>query len=251
MNEITSTGVLSAFVVFCRVGGCLMIMPGFSYGLIPVRVRLFVAFAVVLALLGVVPVDRIATLETVDVGELLRLIAVETLVGVFIGLMGRMFFMMLQTILVAMVTAIGLGGLPGTMPDDTEMLPALATLISLAALTMLFVTDMHWELLKGIADSYRAIPLGIGLSPAVALASITDQMTDTFLLVLRIGSPFIVYSIIVNFAVGLANKLVPQIPVYFITTPFVIAGGLMLLYLTIDEFLLNFIDGFSRWAFGG
>ena len=38
------------FLAFCRIGGCLMLMPGFSSARIPMRVRLFVAMAASAAL---------------------------------------------------------------------------------------------------------------------------------------------------------------------------------------------------------
>jgi flagellar biosynthetic protein FliR len=51
--------------------------------------------------------------------------------------------------------------------------------------------------------------------------------------------------------VGIANKLVPQIPVYFISIPFVLAGGLLLLYVTIGEALRLFMAGFTAWLTTG
>ena len=52
---------------------------------------------------------------------------------------------------------------------------------------------------------------------------------------------------IINLMVGIASKLTPQISVYFISVPFVLAGGGMILYFTCSEFLQLFIDGFSDW----
>ena len=69
--------------------------------------------------------------------------------------------------------------------------------------------------------------------------------------VVRLGSPFIAYAILVNFGIGLVNKLVPQIPVYFIATPFVLAGGFVILYLTIGESLRLFMMGFMGWLARG
>ena len=43
MTEAASAAVLAAFVVFCRIGACIMLMPGLSSPRIPVRARLFVA----------------------------------------------------------------------------------------------------------------------------------------------------------------------------------------------------------------
>ena len=78
-----------------------------------------------------------------------------------------------------------------------------------------------------------------------------DALSGAFTIALQISSPFIVYALIVNLMVGLANKLVPQIPVYFIATPFVLAGGFVILYLTIGESLRLFMMGFMGWLAAG
>ena len=51
--------------------------------------------------------------------------------------------------------------------------------------------------------------------------------------------------------VGIANKLTPQIPVYFISIPMVLAGGFFLLYFTIGESLRLFMMGFMGWLARG
>jgi len=84
----------------------------------------------------------------------------------------------------------------------------------------------------------------------MGLTQLVNRLSEAFVLTLRIISPFIVYSVIVNFAVGLINKLTPSIPVYFISVPFILFGGLLLLYLTSDELLTQFMIGLSSWLDG-
>ena len=50
-----------------------------------------------------------------------------------------------------------------------------------------------------------------------------DQFDGQVALIAQLTSPFLVYSIIFNFLVGIMNKMTPLIPVYFISTPFVLA----------------------------
>ena len=80
---------------------------------------------------------------------------------------------------------------------------------------------------------------------------ISDCIGRAFFLALRIGSPFILFSMIVNFAVGLVNRLTPQIPAYFVAMPFIIIGGLYLLYFSFKQFLDVFIYGFANWLSTG
>ena len=47
---VTAEGaVIAAFLAFCRIGGCFMVMPGLSSARVPMQVRLFVAVAATLA----------------------------------------------------------------------------------------------------------------------------------------------------------------------------------------------------------
>lgn len=68
---------------------------------------------------------------------------------------------------------------------------------------------------------------------------------------LRITAPFVIYSILVNLAAGFVNKLTPTIPVYFIATPFVMFGGLLMLYFLAGEFMTQFLLGYAAWLVRG
>ncbi len=116
---------------------------------------------------------------------------------------------------------------------------------------LFFLTDLHWEVLRGLIASYAALPVSGELNMQFSLVQVSDSLSKSFLLALRIGSPFIVYSLVVNLAVGLAAKLTPQIPIYFITVPAVLTGGLLLLYATCKPALELFITGFSGWLATG
>lgn len=247
MSALSPATILAVFAIFCRVGGCLLIAPGFSASQVPPRIRLFVAFAACLAL-----TPLLLDLVRAKVGDgsafpLLGLIFAETATGVLLGFLVRLFFMALQLISVAITQAIGLGAIPGTVLEDGDQSPALATLYMVGATAILFAAGLHGELLRGLVDSYRTIPPGEGFNVRLALVNIADQTAATFVVALRIGSPFIAYSIVVNFAIGVTNKLTPQIPVYFIATPFVLLGGLFLLLLTVHDFFAYFQNALLSW----
>ena len=61
---------------------------------------------------------------------------------------------------------------------------------------------------------------------------------------LRLGSPFVAYALLVNLTIGFVNKLTPQIPVYFISQPLIIGGGIVLFYLGVATMLSLFTDSF-------
>jgi flagellar biosynthesis protein FliR len=251
VTAITSETVLLVFLAFCRIGGCLMLMPGFSSSRVPVHVRLFIAVAVTLALAPLLLPGLRAALPQMPPDTVVALLVSESIIGILIGVMGRLFFLALQFMATAAAMYIGLGNMPGTPVEDVEAVPAFATLITLTATLLFFLTDQHWEVLRALLASYSALPVTETFAIELSLAKLTDAVSNAFILALQISAPFIVYTLIINLMVGIANKLTPQIPVYFISVPMVLAGGFFLLYFTIGESLRVFMMGFMGWLARG
>jgi flagellar biosynthetic protein FliR len=242
--------VLVTFIVFCRIGACLMLVPGFSSVILPPQVRLFVALVTTFALTPILIAILQPLTQNAAPMTLALLICSELVVGSVIGLGGRVFFLALQTMATVMASSVGLSNIPGTPVGDTDPAPALVPLIMASVTTLFFLTDQHWQVLRGLMNSYDVWQPGQRLSGEMALNQVASRLSEAFVLTLRITSPFIVYSVVVNFAIGLVNKLTPAIPVYFISVPFVMFGGFLLLYLTSDELLTQFMLGVSSWLAG-
>ncbi len=60
-----------------------------------------------------------------------------------------------------------------------------------------------------------------------------------------------IYALIVNIALALINRLTPQIQIFFVATPFVVGGGLALLYFTVKPAIEAFLIGFGAWLASG
>lgn len=244
--------VLGTFVVFCRIGAALMLMPGISSSRVPPRVRLFLAIGVTLALTPLLLPAVLPSLAAAAApAGLVRLIGSETLIGILIGFLARLFFLMLQGMASVAAMASGYGTMAGVPLEGTEPVPAFASLITLSAAVLIFAMELHWEILRGLAASYAVLPPREGFGAQFGLIQVADRLSEALFLTMRISSPFIVYAVVVNLATGIANKLTPQIPIYFIALPFVMAGGLFLLYFTLHDFLRLFMAGFADWISAG
>ena len=112
MNAVLANVVITAFVAFCRIGGCFLLMPGLSSARVPIQIRLFVAIGVTGALL-IHLWDQIAPHASRNPAVLLALIVSETLIGALIGLMARLYVLALQFIASAIAMLIGFGGTSG------------------------------------------------------------------------------------------------------------------------------------------
>ncbi len=249
MIPLSENAVIAAFLAFCRIGACFLVMPGLSSARVPIQVRLFVAIAATFAMLAHLW-DLILPAADRNPVVLAPMIVSELLTGGLIGLLARMYMMALQFIGTAMAMLIGYGGVAGPGIENGEPQGPLGDLISFSALLLLFVFDFHHEIIRALIQSYQVAPIDVFFNPRAALVDVTDTLGDAFMIVLRLGSPFLAYALLVNLTIGFVNKLVPQIPVYFISLPMVVAGGLILLYFGIATLLSLFADGFLAAAFG-
>lgn len=236
--------VLALFLAFCRVGGCMMVLPGFSSARVPPMVRLFAALGLSMA---VMPMVWDIIYPKVSGGTqiaYINLILSESVIGVMYGMLARFFTLGLQFTGTVLTQMIGFNAPPA--PDILEDAAEnqLTNLISFGGLMVLFAMDFHHMILKAVIDSYGQMPVGGEIHIQKLLITLTDTVQATTLIMLRLSSPFIIYGLMFNISVGLVNKLAQQIPVYFISTPYLIAGGLFMLYLSIAAMLRLFGDAF-------
>jgi flagellar biosynthetic protein FliR len=250
MNDILTDAIFRGFAVFCRIGTCLMLMPGFSSTRVPVTVRLFIALTVSVALLPRLDAPIGAALTGQADGFHYGLLLSECAIGGLIGLTGRYFFMGLEAGGVLMANAIGMANAFTMEIAEEDTVPAIASLITLAASMLFFATNQHLEVLKALVQSYDVMPPVAGFSPRPALVHIVDALSGAFLLALRASAPFFVFGIVINVISGLLNRLVPNLPVFFIFTPLVVVAGLALAYFTVGHALHLFIAGFADWLRG-
>jgi flagellar biosynthetic protein FliR len=243
------TIVIAAFLAFCRIGACFMLMPGFSSVRVSIHVRLFAALAVTWALLAHLW-DSILPFVNRAPDALLALIVSEVLIGATIGLVTRLYTLALQFAGSTIAMVGGFGGMAGSTVEEAEPQAPLTAIITLSALLLLFIFNFHHEIFKALVLSYEIAPLSGYFNPHGALLDVTETLAQSFYLTLRLASPFIAYAILVNLAIGFVNKLVPQIPVYFVSLPFVVVGTLALMYFGITMMLSLFIDGFLPTTIG-
>lgn len=242
VNGFAADAVIETFTVFCRVGGCLMLAPGFGSERTPVRVRLGVALAVSIAVAPVV--GRDAAPGAIGPGAVLS----ELAIGMAIGFLGRLFLIALETALTAAALSIGLGNAMTASIDAAEHVSPLAALGTLIATVAVFASDAHLELVRGVVESYSVAPRGAPFDGARGLADALDLCRRTFLLSLSVASPFLVYGVLANLAAGFINRMAPQAPFYFISAPLVLGGGLVLAWLSLKGGLAIFIAELATWA---
>jgi flagellar biosynthetic protein FliR len=235
--------ILALFVAFCRIGGCMMVLPGFSSGRVPPQIRLLLSVALTMAIL---PLLWNTIYPQVSKGDAnyIGLIFTESVIGVMYGMMARIYTLGLQFAGTVISMMIGFNAPGGADIIEESNETSLTSLISFCGLMILFILDFHHYVLQALVDSYSVIPFGGHIEPRAALISITDTLATTFFIMLRLASPFLLYGLMFQISIGFINKLAPQIPIYFISTPYLLMGGLFMLYLSIAALVSQFSNSF-------
>jgi len=237
--------VMAFFLAFCRVAGCILVLPGFSTARIPTTFRLFLAITISLALMPMMW-DNIYPRVQGDTPAYVVAIFMETLTGTVLGMIARYYALGLQFLGSVITMMIGLNTPPASDVLEDAQEGQLTNLLTFAGLMVLFMLDFHHQLFLVLAESYRTWPVAEGFDPQRALVSLVDTLAATYAIMLRLASPFILFNVLFNMAIGFINKLAPVVPVYFISAPYLVMGGTILLYFGIAALLSLYADAFRQ-----
>lgn len=249
--SVVETQIFALFLLFCRIAGCMLFAPGLSSPRVPVNVRLFAALGLTAAVAPLLLPDMAKIVASSLRNQQLHMILTETLTGSAIGLMARIFFLSLQFAATAISNFIGLTGIPGIPLEEGDTGSPLATLVSTAAIMLVFTMGLHIELLRAVLDSYDVLRPGAPIAIRALTINLVDVLTETSMLALRLAAPFLVYGVIVNFALGMGNRFAQQLSVYHATTGVVILGGFLLLYTLWIDWIVIFTDAYQAWLLRG
>ena len=216
-----------------------MILPGFSAMQVAMRVRLFTALALSVTIHFLVQ-GSFSIGSTINPAQLISLIATEFVIAASLAFPIRFLFLALSFLGEIFMQMIGLNAIPGTPIADDQASSTLSSLLNISAIVLFFASGLHMNFIVGLAHSFIVLPPGELFSIGAMTEQITTNLSAFFNIALRLGAPVIVYAVLMNLVAGLVNKLTPQIPVYFVSTPFLILGGLSILVWIGDDMLLLF-----------
>jgi flagellar biosynthetic protein FliR len=212
-----------------RVGGLFILAPFFGARTAPVRVRAAMVFFVTIAMLPILGPTPPALAANAGLPVVLGMLAFETMIGFVIGVVAQFTFGAVQMAgqLAGIQMGIGLANLID--PQTQEHITSLAQWQNLLALLIFLSIDGHHILIRAVADSFTVLPLGGGIPRADGFGIVFDLAGGLFVVALKVASPVLVLLLMVNAAMGVLAKLIPQLNVFIVGFPLNVAAGLFVL----------------------
>lgn len=244
LDEILTVNIFAFLLVFTRLGAAFMVVPGIGENFVAARVRLALALAVSFLVMPFVA-DGLPP-EPGSPIELTMLLVTEILIGLVLGGVLRL---MLSSLHVAGTIIAQQSGLAAAMffdPGQGTQGAITSTFLTLMGITMIFVTDMHYLFLQGTFASYELFP--VGLMPPLGDLSmlVTGFVQTSFTLGFQIAAPFLVFGLTFYIGVGLINRLMPQVQIFFVAMPLQIVLSFAILALTIGAGMMWFIGYYEE-----
>ncbi len=242
-EEIAIQTIFATFLIFCRVGGIVMFLPGFGEGFIPPATRLSAALLISLVMLPIIE----PTIKKIpdSVIELFLLIFYESFIGLFIGLICRIIHGALHTAGTIISFQTGLASALIADADQGGQATIVGNFITITGLTALFASNLHHVILMGIDDSYKLFPVGDIPIINDLTSFLVDIVAGAFLMGVKISSPLIVIGLLLYLASGLMARLMPSMQVFFVIIPVQIYLGLFILAITIIAGIAHYLDFFN------
>jgi flagellar biosynthetic protein FliR len=247
------------FLILIRISVVLYLFPVFSSNMIPGPVKAGLSMVMALALFPAVTVN--SALFPRNVPELLVLAVSELFVGMVLALTIRLF---LSTVELA-------GGLIGIQmgfsiinvldPQTGSQVDIIGQIGNLAVLTIFLALNGHHALIDGIVESFRVVEIG-RISPHRALLfQMLSQVSDMFVIGVKMGAPAIVALLLTNAGFGIIAKFVPQMNILMAAFPVQIVVGLIFFSLLLSIMAIMtrtyltqlppLITSLLKWMVGG
>lgn len=239
-----TTSALAFMLTFVRLGTAIMIMPGVGDSFVSPQVRLSIAVALSFILFPLVMPYIPNPLPGTFV--LLSLIIMEFIIGLLFGTIARILMTALDTAGMVMSISSGLGNAQIFNPQLAGQGSILGAFMSVTGAVILFATDLHHLLFRGIIESYELFPVGSMPETGSMAYLVSATLSKAFAVGVMVAAPFIVLTMILYAGMGVLSRLMPQIQVFMIAIPLQIYLSVVLLMITLSAGMLYWVTHFEN-----
>jgi flagellar biosynthetic protein FliR len=243
LQELLPVQAFGLLLVFVRIGGALMLLPGIGEPYVASRARLMLALLISLIAFPLAAPDLPALPDSV--ARMIVLILGELVVGLFLGTVTRVLMSALITAGMMIAFSSSMANALVMDPTSAQQGSIAGSFLTLVALLLIFALDIHHLLLTAVIESYNLFPPGQPLPMGDFSDVVARVVGQAFLLAFQIAAPFIVVSGVFYLGLGLLARLMPQMQIFFVAIPMQIALGLIVLALALPVMMRVFLTGFE------
>lgn len=211
-------------LVFSRTAGIFSVAPVLGNAHVPVITR--IGLAACLALIFTPLVSAGHPSPPADMFGLVFAFAKEAVVGLAIGFVGMLLFMVIQSTAQLIDLQMGLG-FASLVDPNNEQTSVVGQFYFLTATLVFLTMNGHHMIIQGLGDSFSVIPLGHLTFRPEAMGSLLNVFARLFVAAIKIGGPIVGVILLTDVALGILSRTVPQLNVLVVGFPAKLFVGLV------------------------
>lgn len=237
LSNAQIAGWVSSFLLpLFRVAAVLMVMPIIGTQLVPQRVRLYMALAITLLLVPILPpmpqVDALSLRSIV-------LIAEQIIIGAMLGFSLQLFFHIFVFAGQLASMQMGLGFASMMDPATGVSVPVLGQFLLMLVSLLFLAMNGHLVVFEVLAESFVTLPVGQTLEVeyfAIVAGRLSWVIGAALLLVL----PAVSALLVINIAFGVMTRAAPQLNIFTIGFPLTLIMGLIIFWMSTADILAQY-----------
>jgi flagellar biosynthetic protein FliR len=209
---------------FLRVLAVFSVAPVFSMRVVPVRVKVGLAFLVALCAQAVL-VDQ--PVISVNDREAFGAVAQQVAVGLAIGFSVRLVFAAVELAGEIIGLQMGLNFASFFDPSSNAQISAVARFFGHMSLLLFVVINGHLLILMAVVKSFDKFPVNGNFLQALGQMRLYELGSSLFSSALWIALPMIALLLFVNLTLGIISRVAPQMNIYSVGFPVTLTVGML------------------------
>lgn len=230
--DVEATWVVRVYLMCLRFGALILIGPIFSGLSGFVVVRTLFTLAISVALVASLPAQSLAFPLTL--GSLFVASIAEVVVGAAMafGVLAAFSVFSVAGKVMDIQSGLGIGSVFDPITRSGAALTA--TMLNLVGVAVFFGMDGHHALMRGVVFSATQIPLGSGFA-ALSIEAFIRQFGLVFSLGITLIAPVIFCLFLVEAALAVLSRVLPQMNVFIVGAPVKIFAGIAVLAMALES----------------
>ena len=229
-SEMLTLWLSQGFYPFIRILALLSTAPFFNEKQSIGKVRVMLAFFTVLIVSPQLPVVNIPLFSASGLWVILQ----QVVIGVTMGLAMQMAFAAVRHAGEVIGLQMGLSFATFFDPTGGPNMPIIARIFNLIVLLLFLSFDGHLWLIHIVVNSFDLLPIQILPLNRDGFWILVQSANHIFLNGLMLALPFITLFLILNLALGILNRMTPQLSVFVVGFPLTLTVGISMLGLIIS-----------------
>jgi flagellar biosynthetic protein FliR len=207
--------MLAILLGAARTGAFMALAPPFNSRLIPTQVKALLSVGLTLPLY---PYLR-GTVPSLETSDIVFSAALQVFIGAALGFLVLMLFSALQAAGDMLDLFGGFTLATAYDPLSFNQSSVFGRFYNLVAITILFGTQGHLLILRGILQTFHTLPLNLTFGLATFSRLLLEGMTQLFLSALQIAGPLVAVLFLTDCAFGLLNRVAPALNAFQLGFP--------------------------------